>query len=74
MRIDWHGRGNEVNQLISVLRILLNLVELHNLVIGEKYEENESETQILYGHKVWESNISFSLATLNTTLLDETSK
>lgn len=44
MRLDSHDRGSQANQLISVLRVPVNLVELCNSGIGEKHEGNESET------------------------------
>lgn len=71
MRLDSHGRGNETNQLISMLRGPLILVELCNSGIGEKHEENESETQILSGHKLVESNIYFALDTGKRSWLDK---
>ena len=72
MRLDSHGRGNEADQLISMLRAPLILAELCNSGIGEKHEENESEMQILYGHKLVESNIYFALDTVKRSWLDKT--
>lgn len=55
-----------------MLRGSLILVELCNSGIGEKHEENESETQILSGHKLVESNIYFALDTGKRSWLDKT--
>lgn len=55
-----------------MFRAPFNLVNLYNLVRGEKHEENET-LKFFYGHKVLGSNIYITLDTLNTTLFDKTS-